>query len=56
MFKSLELRLRGFHDMIDLLLYLTAKNNNLLFSIFDKTSISFPRSINEDTNMIITEL
>lgn len=56
MFKSLESRLRSFHGMIDLLLYLTAKNNNLLFSIFDKTLISFPRSINEDANMIITEL
>jgi len=42
--------------MIDLLIYLTAKNNNLSFLIFDKTLISFPRSINEDTNMIITEL
>lgn len=54
--KALELRRRGFHDMVDLLLYLTAKDNNLLFLTLDKALVEFLESIGEDTSTIITSI
>jgi len=54
--RALELRRRGFDDMVDLLLYLTAKDNNLLFLTLDKALVEFLESVSEDTSMIITSI
>jgi hypothetical protein len=42
--------------MVDLLLYLTAKDNNLLFLTLDKALVEFLESIGEDTSTIITSI
>jgi predicted nucleic acid-binding protein len=54
--RALELRRRGFDDVIDLLLYLTAKDNNLLFLTLDRALVEFLESVGEDTSMIITSI
>ena len=54
--KALELRRKGFRDMIDLLLYRTAKDNELNFLTCDTTLIKFLESVGEDTSMVITSL
>jgi hypothetical protein len=54
--RALELRRRGFDDVIDLLLYLTAKDNNLLFLTLDRVLVDFLESVGEDTSMIITSI
>jgi predicted nucleic acid-binding protein len=54
--RALELRRRGFDDMVDLLLYLTAKDNNLLFLTLDRALVEFLESVGEDTSMIITSI
>ena len=54
--KALELRRKGFRDMIDLLLYRTAKDNELNFLTCDTTLIKFLESVGEDASMVITSL
>jgi PIN domain. len=54
--KALELKRRGFRDVIDLVLYLTAKDNNLLFLTLDEALIKFLESVGEDTTTIATSI
>lgn len=54
--RALELRRKGFDDVVDLLLYLTAKDNNLLFLTLDRALVDFLESVDEDTSMIITSI
>jgi hypothetical protein len=51
--KALELKKRGFHDVIDLLLYLTAKDNGLLFLTYDVELTTFLSNVGEDVSNII---
>jgi hypothetical protein len=51
--KALELKKRGFHDAIDLLLYLTAKDNGLLFLTYDVELTTFLSNMGEDVSNII---
>jgi predicted nucleic acid-binding protein len=51
--KALELRKKGFHDVIDLLLYLTAKDNELLFLTYDAELKRFLEGVGEDVSIII---
>jgi predicted nucleic acid-binding protein len=51
--KALELRKKGFHDLIDLLLYLTAKDNELLFLTYDAELKRFLEGVGEDVSIII---
>ncbi|QOJ79729.1 PIN domain-containing protein [Infirmifilum lucidum] len=53
--KALELRRRGFRDLIDLLLYATAATQNLLFLTRDRDLISFLEKNGEDTGVILYE-
>jgi predicted nucleic acid-binding protein len=52
--KALELRRKNFRDLIDLLLYSIARENNLQFLTLDKELINFLESVGEDTNIILT--
>jgi predicted nucleic acid-binding protein len=54
--KALELKRRGFRDVIDLVLYLTAKDNNLPFLTLDEALIKFLESVGEDTTTIATSI
>mgnify|MGYP001772938781 CR=1 FL=1 len=54
--KALELRRRGFSDLIDLLLYTVAYENKLLFLTLDKALIEFLESAGEDTSIIMTTI
>jgi len=50
--KALELKKRGFRDAIDLLLYLTAKDNGLLFLTYDAELVRFLKDVGEDVGNI----
>jgi PIN domain. len=52
--KAIELRRKNFRDLIDLLLYSIAADNNLQFLTLDKELIDFLDSVGEDINIIIT--
>ncbi len=53
--KALELRSRGFNDLIDLLLYTTSLTRDLLFLTRDYDLISYLRRLGEDTRSILDE-
>jgi len=53
--KALELRRRGFRDLIDLLLYTTAKTRKLNFLTRDRELINFLNGAGEDTANVIFE-
>jgi len=53
--KALELKAKGFKDLIDLLLYTTALTRKLLFLSRDKQLIAFLEEHKEDTNCIVYE-
>jgi len=53
--KALELRRKGFRDIIDLLLYTTSLTNNILFLTRDIELIKFLEDIGEDTSTILPE-
>ncbi|MET1159480.1 MAG: PIN domain-containing protein [Thermoprotei archaeon] len=53
--KALELRRKGFKDLIDLLLYSTALTRNLLFLTRDRELIEFLEGIGEKTHNILIE-
>jgi len=54
--KALELRKKGFRDVIDLLLYLTAKDNGLLFLTYDVELVRFLKDVGEDVSNIAENL
>jgi len=54
--KALELRRRGFRDVIDLLLYQTAKDNGLNFLTCDIALVNFLKNVGEDTSIVITSV
>lgn len=53
--KALELRRRGFPDLIDLLLYTTALSNGILFLTRDKHLHEFLSEEGEETGAILLE-
>jgi len=53
--KALDLRRRGFNDLIDLLLYATSLTRNLLFLTRDLNLISFLEKLGEETKNIVYE-
>ncbi len=53
--KALELRSRGFRDLIDLLLYSTSLTHNINFLTRDKQLINFLRKCGEDISIIMYE-
>ncbi len=53
--KALNLRKRGFKDLIDLLLYTTSLTRNLLFLTRDDTLVNFLEKIGESTENILYE-
>lgn len=53
--KALELKKKGFKDMIDLLLYVTSLTCNLQFLTRDKNLIDFLKNLNEETGNILYE-
>ena len=53
--KALELRRKGFKDLIDLLLYTTSKTRKLEFLTRDEELIEFLRRVGEDVNNIVYE-
>ena len=53
--KALELRRRGFSDLIDLLLYVTAVTRGLLLLTRDESLIKFLESHGEDVESILSE-
>ena len=53
--KALDLRRRGFNDLIDLLLYATSLTRNLLFLTRDLTLIGFLKKSGEETKNIAYE-
>jgi predicted nucleic acid-binding protein len=55
-FKALELRKKGFKDLIDLILYTTALENGLKFATLDKTLIEFIDRAGGDTSVFLTEI
>ena len=48
-------RVKGFRDLIDLLLYMTARDNGIRFLTRDEELIEFIRSIGEDTDVFLSE-
>lgn len=54
--KALELRKRGFSDLIDLLPYAIAHENKVQFLTLDKELVRFLENICEDTSIIITAI
>ena len=48
-------RVKGFRDLIDLLLYMTARDNGIRFLTRDKELIGFIRSMGEDTSVFLSE-
>ena len=54
--RALELKRKGFHDLIDLLLYAIAHENKLQFLTLDGALIKFLKSVGEDTSIIVTSL
>ncbi len=53
--KALELRRKGFRDLIDLLLYATSKTRKLSFLTRDRDLIDFLREAGEDITNVIHE-
>jgi len=51
----LELRRKGFRDLIDLLLYTTSKTRRLLLLTRDAALVEFLEKVGEDTSNIILE-
>jgi hypothetical protein len=51
--RALELKKRGFRDVMDLLLYLTAKDSGLLFLTYDVELTKFLVSVGEDVSNIV---
>jgi predicted nucleic acid-binding protein len=54
--KAIELRRQGFNDIIDLMLYVVAHDNNLNFLTIDKRLIKFLKAINEDVSIILSSI
>ena len=54
--KALELRKKGFNDLIDLLLYAIAYENKLQLLTLDVALIKFLEGVGEDISIIITAL
>ncbi|MGC9137291.1 PIN domain-containing protein [Caldivirga sp.] len=54
--KALELKRKGFNDLIDLLLYTTAQDNDLMFLTLDRTLVNFLRSIGENVDIVLTSI
>ena len=53
--KALDLKRKGFKDLIDFLLYTTSLTRNLLFLTRDTALINFLKDLNEETGNIIYE-
>ena len=53
--KVLELKSKGFKDLIDLLLYVTSLTRNLKFLTRDITLINFLKNLGEDLRSVIYE-
>jgi len=53
--KALELRRKGFRDLIDLLLYTTSKTRGLLLLTRDAALVEFLKTVGEDTSNIVLE-
>jgi predicted nucleic acid-binding protein len=53
--KALELKRRGFRDLVDLLLYATALSRGLLLLTRDAQLLSFLADEREDTSVILLE-
>ena len=53
--KALELRRRGFRDLIDLLLYATALTNGVLFLTRDAQLLRFLAEEGEDVCVVLLE-
>ncbi len=53
--RALMLKRRGFRDLIDLLLYATARTRRLLFLTRDTELLGFLKRVGEDTSMVILE-
>jgi len=53
--KAIELKKKGFKDLIDLLLYTTSTTRNLIFLTRDKPLIEFLKNSREDIENIIYE-
>jgi len=53
--KALELRGKGFRDLIDLLLYTTSKTRGLLLLTRDAALVEFLKMVGEDTPNIVLE-
>jgi hypothetical protein len=51
--RALELKKRGLRDVMDLLLYLTAKDSGLLFLTYDVELTKFLVSVGEDVSNIV---
>ena len=54
--KAIELKKKGFNDLIDLLLYTTAKDNNLTFLTLDTKLIEFLSRVGEDISIVLTSI
>ena len=48
-------RAKGFRDLIDLLLYMTARDNGIRFLTRDEKLIEFIKSVGEDTSVFLSE-
>ena len=53
--KALELRSKGYKDLIDLLLYATSLTHNLIFLTRDKQLIEFLKKNNENVDLVMYE-
>jgi len=53
--RALELRRKGFRDLIDLLLYATAKTRRLIFLTRDCELVNFLKEVGEDTTVVMHE-
>jgi len=54
--RALELREKGFKDLIDLLLYILALENGLRFLTLDRNLIEFIKRIGGDTRVFLTNV
>ena len=53
--KALALRVKGYRDLIDLLLYATSQTSNIIFLTRDYALIKFLRENHEDVSKILDE-
>jgi len=53
--KALDLRAKGYRDLVDLLLYATSQTSDIVFLTRDYTLIKFLRENHEDTSKILDE-